>query len=418
MLFLYGSYASKNGKTNQINRESIVNKSMKPLCNKRFKGVFLVLVLTLFNLLNVLATEDPDDKVDVVVLDAGHGGKDPGALGKNSREKDIVLAIALKVGQYIEENFPGVKVIYTRKKDEFIELHERANIANENRADLFISIHANWWSNTGSTGTETYTMGTSLDDRNLQVAMKENSVITLEEDYTTNYEGFDPNSAESYIIFNLMQKTFQQQSVDFAGLVQNQFRERAKRYDRGVKQERFLVLWRTTMPSVLIETGFISNTNEEAYLKSKQGQEYMASAIYRAFKDYKEHIEERSRYSNNVPAAGETIEDVPDREIRPKAILQKSTEPIPPDDSTIYYMVQVLTTTVSRPLDEAAFSNYGHVSEFKINNLYKYAVGRSTSFDQISGSLDLVHEDFPGAFIIAIQAGKIIRLEEARKQNK
>ena len=418
MLFLYGTYTSKKGKTNQINRELIVNKSLKPLLNKRFSGIFLVSILSLFNLPNILATEDPDDKVDVVVLDAGHGGKDPGASGKNSREKDIVLAIVLKVGQYIEENIPGVTVIYTRKKDEFIELHERANIANENHADLFISIHANWWSNTRSTGTETYTMGTSLDDRNLQVAMKENSVITLEEDYTTNYEGFDPNSAESYIIFNLMQKTFQQQSVDFAGLVQDQFRERAKRNDRGVKQERFLVLWRTTMPSVLIETGFISNKSEEAYLKSKQGQEYLASAIYRAFKDYKENIEGRSLYANNAAAGGEIIEDVPDREIRPKAILQKSTETMSSDDSTVYYMVQVLTTTLIRPLDDMSFSNYGHVSEFKINNLYKYAVGRSASYNQISGSLDLVQEDFPGAFIIAVQAGKIISLKEAGEQNK
>lgn len=381
--------------------------------NKRYSGVFLISILTLIYLPNILATEDPDDKVNVVVLDAGHGGKDPGAIGKNSREKDIVLAIALKVGQYIEKNIPDVKVIYTRKKDEFIELYERANIANKNNADLFISIHANWWTNLRSTGTETYTMGTSLDERNLQVAMKENSVITMEEDYTTNYEGFDPNSAESYIIFNLMQKTFQQQSVDFAGMIQDQFRERAKRSDRGVKQERFLVLWRTTMPAVLIETGFISNTSEEAYLTSSQGQEYLASAIYRAFRKYKENIEEKSDYAN-IDAAAEKIEDIPDREIRPKAILQKSTETISHDDSTIYYMVQVLTTTIGRPLDDPSFSNYGHVSEFKINNLYKYAVGRSTSYDQISGSLDGVQKDFPGAFIIAVQAGKIISMEKAR----
>jgi len=414
MLFLYGTYTSKKGKTNQINRELILIKSLKPLLNKRYSGVFLISILTLIHLPNIMATEDPDDKVNVVVLDAGHGGKDPGALGKHSREKDIVLAIALKVGQYIEKNIPDVRVIYTRKKDEFIELHERANIANKNNADLFISIHANWWSNLRSTGTETYTMGTSLDERNLQVAMKENSVITMEEDYTTNYEGFDPNSAESYIIFNLMQKTFQQQSVDFAGMIQDQFRERAKRHDRGVKQERFLVLWRTTMPAVLIETGFISNTAEEAYLTSSQGQEYLASAIYRAFKEYKENIEEKSGYAN-IAAAGEIIEDIPDREIRPKAILQKSTETMSHDDSTIYYMVQVLTTTISRPLDDQSFSNYGHVSEFKINNLYKYAVGRSISYDQISGSLGGVQEDFPGAFIIAVQAGRIISLEEARR---
>ena len=384
--------------------------------NKRFSVVFLISLAGLFILPDIHAADDPDDKVDVVVIDAGHGGKDPGAMGKQSREKDIVLAIALKVGQYIKENIPDVKVIYTRDRDEFVELHERANIANKNNADLFISIHANWWTNTRSTGTETYTMGASDDTRNLQVAMKENSVITMEEDYTTNYEGFDPNSAESYIIFNLMQKTFQQQSVDFAGLVQDQFRERAKRSDRGVKQERFLVLWRTTMPSVLIETGFISNPTEEAFLRSGQGQEYLASAIYRAFKSYKANIEGRSLYANNAPSAGQVFEDVPDREIRPKAILQQSTERIPPEDSTVYYMVQVLTTTISRPLDDQSFSNYGHVAEFKVNNLYKYAVGRSTSYQQIFETLDQVQKDFPGAFIIAVRTGQIIPMEEAGKQ--
>jgi N-acetylmuramoyl-L-alanine amidase len=167
------------------------------------------------------------------------------------------------------------------------------------------------------------------------------------------------------------------------------------------------------MPAVLIETGYISNSREEAYLKSKQGQEYLASAIYRAFKAYKEDIEGRSLYANGNTESGKTVVDIPDHEIRPKAILQKSTENIARDDSSIYYMVQVLTTTINRPLDDMSFSNYGHVAEFKVNNLFKYAVGKSTSYEKISGSLEQVQKDFPGAFVIAVQAGKIIDLEKA-----
>ena len=343
-----------------------------------------------------------------MVLDAGHGGHDPGAVGSKAREKDIVLAIALKLGEYIEKNIPDVKVIYTRKKDEFIELHERADIANRNHADLFISIHANWWTNPRTYGAETYTMGTSNDARNLQVAMKENSVITLEEDYTTNYEGFDPNSSESYIIFNLIQKTYTHQSIEFADLVQDQFRERARRNDRGVKQERFLVLWKTTMPSVLIETGYLTNSSEERYLMSEQGQEYLASAIFRAFRDYKRNIE------SNSAALGE---EIPPREERPETVLTDATEPGMKTDNSTYYMIQVFTTTQSRSLDDVRFSDYGHVAEFKANNLYKYAVGKSSSFQQISGMVSGVQESFPGAFVIAVRAGKIIPLSEARKQN-
>ena len=303
-------------------------------------------------------------------------------------------------------------MIYTRDKDVFIPLHERADIANRNHADLFISIHANWWSNPRSRGAETYAMGTSADARNRQVAMKENAVITMEEDYTTHYEGFDPSSAESYIIFNLMQKTYLNQSLQFADLVQDQFRDRAQRVDRGVKQDVFLVLWRTTMPSVLVETGFLSNSTEENYLQSKQGQEYLASAIYRAFKEYKTAIENKSMYTTAPPV------DIKDEDIRPAAVLTRVSDPDTGDTGTIYYMVQVLTTSQIRPLDHPSFGNYGHVSEFKMNNLYKYAVGKSTSYEEISASLRQVQEDFPGAFVIAVQSGKIIPLNEARKQNK
>ena len=390
----------------------MVSKRLKLLLNKRFLLPILICLAANLSITDSHASDDPKDKVSVVVLDAGHGGHDPGALGKRSREKNIVLSITLLVGKYIEENIPDVKVIYTRDKDVFIPLHERADIANKNHADLFISIHANWWSNPRSRGAETYAMGTSADARNRQVAMKENAVITMEEDYTTHYEGFDPSSAESYIIFNLMQKTYLNQSLQFADLVQDQFRDRAQRVDRGVKQDVFLVLWRTTMPSVLVETGFLSNSTEENYLKSKQGQEYLASAIYRAFKEYKTAIENKSMYTTAPPV------DIKDEDIRPTAVLTRVSDPDTGDTGTIYYMVQVLTTSQIRPLDHTSFGNYGHVSEFKMNNLYKYAVGKSTSYEEISASLRQVQEDFPGAFVIAVQSGKIIPLNEARKQNK
>ncbi len=238
----------------------------------------------------------PGIKCRAVVIDPGHGGKDPGALGKHIREKDVVLAIGLKLGKYIEENFEDVKVIYTRSTDVFIPLHDRADIANKNKADLFISIHANSLPGSSATGTETFVMGEYKNSSNLEVAKKENAVITLEDNYTTRYEGFDPNSDDSYIVFSLLQKTYLYQSLEFAGFIQQQFRERAGRIDRGVKMAGFLVLWKTTMPSVLVETGFLTSSGEESFLGSDQGQDYIASAIYRAFKAYKEKIENNSHF--------------------------------------------------------------------------------------------------------------------------
>jgi N-acetylmuramoyl-L-alanine amidase len=254
-------------------------------------------------------------------------------------------------------------------------------------------------------------MGTSANARNREVAMKENSVITLEEDYTTHYKGFDPNSAESYIIFNLMQKTYLNQSLQFAELVQDQFKERARRVDRGVKQDIFLVLWRTSMPSVLIETGFLTSQSEESYLLSEEGKDYLASAIFRAFRDYKSIIESKSVYTTAAPR------QIRDEDIRPETILTRATDPLPPDDNTIYFMIQAVTTSQIRPLDHESFSNYGHVSEFKRNNLYIYAVKKSTSYEEVSASLDQVQEDFLGAFVIAVKEGKIIPVGEALKQN-
>ncbi len=246
-----------------------------------------------------------EQKQWVVVIDPGHGGKDPGAIGSRAREKNINLAVALKTGSYITRYLDDVRVIYTRSDDTFIGLAERAEVANRNKADLFISIHSNAMDDKRFSGAETYVLGHTNDEANLKVAMKENSVITFEQDYQTKYEGFDPNSAESYIIFSLMQNTYLKQSTEFATLLQNQFRDRVGRKDRGVRQAGFQVLRENAMPSVLVELAFITNPEEEKFLMSEQGQDYMASAIFRAFRDYKQAIDSRSGIRNgSATAAG------------------------------------------------------------------------------------------------------------------
>ncbi len=230
-------------------------------------------------------------KVRTVVIDAGHGGKDPGTLGKITREKDVVLKIALKTGKYIEANLPDVNVLYTRKTDKYVDFQARADVANKNKADLFISVHANSIVGANAYGTETFVMGLHKDNSNFEVAKRENSVILMDENYKEKYEGFDPNSPESYILFSLNQSAYQENSLKFAQRVEDQFKNRVGRSSRGVKQAGFLVLWMTTTPSVLIETGFLSNSKEEGFLASENGQDLIASGIYRAFKDYKTEIE-------------------------------------------------------------------------------------------------------------------------------
>lgn len=223
-----------------------------------------------------------------LVIDAGHGGKDPGAAGRKSKEKNINLAVALELGRLVAKNCPDVKVVYTRKTDIFVELDERARIANKAKADLFISIHVNSTAaRVGPQGTETYTLGMHRAADNLEVAKRENSVITLESNYEQRYEGFDPKSSESYIIFELMQDQNMEKSVRLARLIQQQMRSSAKRVDKGVFQAGFLVLRATSMPSALVELGYINNPTEEQYLTSKDGQAALARSIYNAFVQYK-----------------------------------------------------------------------------------------------------------------------------------
>lgn len=236
-----------------------------------------------------------DYKIRKIVIDAGHGGRDPGTSGEFSYEKDIALNIALETGKIINQYLPEVEVIYTRKDDSFPSLIDRADLANNNHADLFISIHCNAapWSN-AVYGTETYVMGVQNSGRNFEVAKRENAVILLEENYEENYQGFDPNSPESYILFSLTQNAFQDRSIALASKVESQFKHRVGRKSRGVKQSSLYLLWSTAMPSVLIETGFLSNAKEEKDLNDKLQQTYIASGIFRAFRDYKTEVESKN----------------------------------------------------------------------------------------------------------------------------
>lgn len=260
----------------------------------RLKNILIISLLSVafvFSAFTRLGEKKTEFKLRRIVIDAGHGGKDPGTIGSMSREKDVVLALALKVGGYVEELLPEVEVIYTRTTDRFPELKERANIANRNRADLFISIHCNATSSSRVHGTETFVMGNKNFNANFEIVKRENAVILLEDNYQENYEGFDPQSPESYMMFNLMQKAYFSNSLSLAEKIETDFSTRVNRHSRGVKQAPFYVLWTTSMPSVLIETGFLSNTSEERYLNSKSGQTYIASGIFRAIKAYKEEIE-------------------------------------------------------------------------------------------------------------------------------
>ena len=263
--------------------------------NTAVRNIGVKILLIAITLLNIAATADrpeiKESKLFTVVIDAGHGGKDPGTHGASLKEKDLVLKVALKVGGYIEKNMPDVKVTYTRKDNTFVPVEERARIANNNKANLFISIHANASPSATAYGTETWVMGLDKSEKNMSVSKRENAVILLEENYIERYEGFDPKSPESQILFELTQSAFKDNSLKMAAKVEHQFKNRVGRRSLGVKQGPFWVLWATTMPSILIELGFLTNEKEEQYLLNEANIELMASGIYRAFKEYKEELD-------------------------------------------------------------------------------------------------------------------------------
>ncbi|MBN1185973.1 MAG: N-acetylmuramoyl-L-alanine amidase [Bacteroidales bacterium] len=373
---------------------------------KRYQWYLMILFIIFF--INSFAQSDAKiskSTISTIVIDPGHGGKDPGALGKTTQEKDIVLAIGLKLGELIAEDFPEIRLIYTRDTDIFIPLDERANIANKNHADLFISIHANSISTSTSSGAETYVLGLHRAEDNLEVAKRENSVILLEEDYMTKYEGFDPNSPESYIIFSLMQNVFFEQSINFGSYVQDELKSTAERKNRGVKQAGFLVLARTTMPGALIETGFVSNQDEEKYLASKEGQEKIAKSIFTAFVEYKKAIDNMSSFSID-----QTCLD------KPPVVEENPKDPIPPDNNGIRFKVQINASKSEIPLNSEYFKGLKDIEVFFVGEIYKYAVGTAYSYADILEYSKQVKTIFPDAFIIALKNNEIIPVHKALKE--
>lgn len=392
--------------------------ALKKKMLKVVTNLFVGVIISLF----VLPLMSPSPKfvaggLKRVVIDAGHGGHDPGCIGAKSKEKDVALKVSLMVGNYIKEYIEGVEVVYTRDKDHFVELHQRANIANKYNSDLFVCIHCNSGP-PSAYGSETYVMGLHKSKENLSVATRENQSILMEDDYETNYDGFDPNSDEANIIFALFQSAYLEQSLNFAAKVQDQFRDRVGRKDRGVKQAGFLVLYKTTMPSVLIETGFLTNRNEENFLATENGQVLMASAIYRALKEYKAEVDkpyiqrleregnrfvQNSNVENNIKIPKDTI-----------SLGSKITS-----TDGIIFKVQFTASNTQLELKPENFNGLTGVSEYQAENVFRYAVGAERNFkdaDEIRKKLkDIGYRD---AFIIAFKDGKRISVEDARKELK
>jgi len=362
---------------------------------------------------NLTAANKENGKISVVVIDPGHGGKDPGTVGGNIEEKKVVLDIALKLGDYIKANYPDVEVIFTRKSDVFIPLHKRADIANKADADLFISIHANAVDQKVVQGTETFVLGQHRSEDNLEVAKKENAVILLEDDYNSTYEGFDPNSSESYIMFELVQDEYKEQSISLANEVQNEFRMKALRKDRSVKEAGFLVLRQTTMPSVLIETGFLSNPTERQYLASDSGRDHLAAAIFRAFQKYKDDVEQKSSFHI---VSDDVLPDPVEKPIEKTIEPQKTELPFTKKTANnLYYSVQIMA--LKKKLEPSAENFNGLQNVFRIDStdFSRYFSGKFESIKEAEIQLQAVLKKYPSAYVVAFKNNQLISVKKLQE---
>ena len=365
---------------------------------------------------NFIVAQENRTKIKTIVIDPGHGGKDSGTMGTKRfkiYEKHVALAVSLKLGKYISDAFPEVEVIYTRDSDFFLELNERTEIANKANADLFISIHCDGFTNPKPSGASVFVMGMSKLKANMDVAMRENSAIYLEDNYKKKYDGFDPKSPESYIVFSLMQNTYLNQSLKIAEQVETQFSTRANRKSRGVKQAPFYVISRTNMPSILIECGFLTNPKEEEFLHSEIGQDYIASAIFRAFRSYKESVEiEEPKIKEDTIKSDVKINNEVEKKI--KVIADAKQE----SDLNLIFKIQIGTYLKSM-LDQKEFVNL-NAEEVKINGTFKYFVNSGNDKKEADNLRNNLREKgFNGAFVVAFLNGKRISTKEALNlQNK
>lgn len=374
-------------------------------------------------------------KAFTVVIDAGHGGHDPGAMGKLTQEKKLNLEVSQRLEQQIKLHHPDVKVVMTRKNDVFLTLQQRADIVNKNNADLFICIHTNAAENRNVTGTETFVLGVDKMQSNLDVAMRENAVMLLEDDYQTTYEGFDPNSVDSYIMFELMQDQYIDQSLNFATLVQHQFTD-IGRSDRGVRQAGFWVLHKSACPSVLIEMGFISNINEEKYLASDKGKEDITNSIYQAFEQYKSAYDRKHGIVKASQAESKPAEVKADKPAEAKADKPAEAKAAKPEEAAKpaeakadkpaeaaksaeaeaakpVYKVQIFSTLKPVPAGDPTFRGLKNCQCTKDGKFYKYTYGEDADYQTILDIQQELKTKFKDCFIVAFLGNKQIPVKEA-----
>lgn len=370
-----------------------------------------------------------------LVIDAGHGGKDGGACANGAKEKNINLAVALAFGKYVERNCPDVKVIYTRKTDVFIPLHERADIANRNKADVFISIHTNSVaSKKPVTGMETYTMGLRRSDEKLSAAMRENEVVLIESDYKQHYAGFDPRVPESYIIFDIVNETNMAQSVELAQLIQRNVCSTASRPNKGVKQDAFLVLRETSMPACLIELGYITTASEASYLTKSTNVDAMGRGIYQAFVAYKNKYSQTAQPPQQTPQPNPQAQPLPEEKEERTPQTNNDTITSPPsqggvaggeaaDGATVpIFKVQLLASSTELRSNDRQLKGLTGIEYYKEGGLWKYTIGSSADYNEISRLRRSVLDKFPQAFIVAFKNGERVdaaaALQEFRNNNK